>query len=115
MNNRLELWNKNVIIPDLIYKFNSKNIHEVTHLENIVLKSTLNSSVTEPKDIVFALVTLELLSNQKAKVLRTRRSIAAFKTRKFIPISSKVTIRKKKSLSLFGFFLYQLFCRRFLN
>jgi len=105
MKNRLELWNKNVIIPDLIYKFNLRNIHEVTYLENIVLKSTLNSSVAEPRDIVFALVALELLSNQKAKVLRTRKSIAAFKTRKFIPISSKVTIRNKNLYFYLDFFV----------
>ena len=42
MKNRLELWNKNVIIPDLIYKFNLRNIHEVTYLENTINGNILN-------------------------------------------------------------------------
>ena len=46
-----------------------------------------------------------MLSNQKAKVLRTRKSIAAFKTRKFIPISSKVTIRNKNLYFYLDFFV----------
>tara|TARA_B100000795_G_scaffold261930_1_gene239252 strand:+ start:897 stop:1451 length:555 start_codon:yes stop_codon:yes gene_type:complete len=92
---RLQLWGKNTVSIDLIYKLNLSNLHEMNCLRSVVLKSTVNSSVGEPKDIVFGLVVLELLSNQKAKVLRTRKSIAAFKTRKFTPISSKVTIRSK--------------------
>ena len=67
------------------------------------LKSTINTSVIEPKDIIFGLIVLELLTNQKAKVSRTRKSIAAFKIRKFIPISSKVTIRNNNLYNYLDF------------
>jgi|CoawatStandDraft_6_1074263.scaffolds.fasta_scaffold35706_3 large subunit ribosomal protein L5 len=102
---RLQLWNKNTVSIDLIYKLNFLNLHEINCLKNIVLKSTVNSSISEPKDIIFGLVVLELLTNQKAKVLRTRKSIAAFKTRKFIPISSKVTIRSKNLYDFLDFLI----------
>lgn len=101
--NRLQIWNKNIVYLDLVYKLNPENLSGMIHLDDIVLKSTLNTSVSEPKDIIFGLVALELLTNQKAKVSRTRKSIAAFKTRKFIPISSKVTMRKSRLYSYLDF------------
>jgi large subunit ribosomal protein L5 len=103
--NRLQVWNKNIVYSDLVYKLNPENLNGMIHLDDIVLKSTINTSVNEPKDIIFGLVGLELLTNQKAKVSRTRKSIAAFKTRKFIPISSKVTIRKSKLYSHLDFLI----------
>ena len=103
--NRLQIWNKNIVSPDLIYKFNSQNIHDIIYFENFVLKSCINTSVSESKDIIFGLISLELLTNQKARLLRTRKSIAAFKTRKFIPISSKTTIRKKNLYSYLDYFV----------
>ena len=105
MNSRLQLWNKQVIIPDLVYKFNSKNIHDIIQLNDIVLKSTVNTTITDSKDIIFGLMILELLSNQRAKVTRIRKSIAAFKTRKSMPISSKVTMRNKNLYLFLDFFI----------
>jgi len=101
---RLQLWYKNIVSVDLIYKLNPTNSHEIIKLKNITLKSTINTSVSEPKDIIFGLVILELLSNQKAEVLKTRKSIAAFKIRKSVPISSKVTIRSKNLYDYMDFF-----------
>jgi len=103
--NRLQIWHRNIVTVDLLYKLNSTNLHDITHLKNIILKSTINTSVLEPKDIIFGLVVLELLSNQKAKILKTRKSIAAFKTRKSIPISSKVTIRSKNLYNYIDFLI----------
>lgn len=103
--NRLQIWNKNIVSSDLIYKLNSKNLNNIISLTNIVLKSTINTSISDPKDIIFGLVALELLTNQKAKISRTRKSIAAFKTRKFVPISSKVTLRKRKLYSCIDFLI----------
>ena len=88
--NRLQVWNRNIVYSDLVYKLNPENLNGMIHLDDIVLKSTINTSVSEPKDIIFGLVALELLTNQKAKVSRTRKSIAAFKTRKFVPPHSSV-------------------------
>ena len=101
--NRLKIWNKNVVTLDLLYKLNTKNIHSKVFIHNFDLKSTINTSVIEPKDIIFGLIVLELLTNQKAKVSRTRKSIAAFKIRKFIPISSKVTIRNNNLYNYLDF------------
>ena len=91
---RLKNWYKNVVRSDLVYKANVKNLHGLLRLDNVVLKSTINTCVNESKDILFGLVLVELLSSQKAKLLRTKKSVAAFKTRKFVPFSSKVTLRK---------------------
>lgn len=103
--NRLKIWKKNIVSLDLLYKLNSKNIHNRVSIDNVNLKSTINTSVIEPKDIIFGLIVLELLTNQKAKVARTRKSIAAFKIRKFIPISSKVTVRNNNMYDFLDFLI----------
>ena len=79
-------------------------MHDIAKLDNFVLKSTINTSINEPKDIIFGLVALELITDQKVRVSRTKKSIAAFKTRKFMPISSKVTIRRKGLYCYLDFF-----------
>lgn len=99
------MWSKNIVSSDLIYKLNPKNLHNIICLNDIVLKSTINTSINDPKDIIFGLVVLELLTNQKAKLSRTRKSVAVFKTRKFVPISSKITLRRKKLYSCIDFLI----------
>ena len=86
--NRLKLWEARIIKNDLVYKVGLKNIHAMMKLKTIVLKSTVNSTTSEPKDILYSLISLEVLTNQKAKVLRTRKPVAAFNTKKFNAISS---------------------------
>ena len=103
--NRLKLWEKNIIENDLVYKVGLKNIHAMMKLKNIVLKSTVNSATSEPKDILYSLISLEVLTNQKAKVLRTRKAVAAFNTKKFNAVSSKVTLRGKTLYAFLSFFI----------
>ena len=79
--NRLKLWEGSIIQNDLVYKVGLRNIHAMMKLKTIVLKSTVNSATSEPKDILYSLISLEVLTNQKPKVLRTRKAIAAFNTK----------------------------------
>jgi len=76
--NRLYSWDKIVVSPDLIYKLNSRNVHDIVRLDNFVLKSTINTSINEPKDIIFGLVALELITDQKVKVSRTKKICCCF-------------------------------------
>ena len=94
--NRLEIWNKNIVSSDLIYKLNPKNLNNIICVNDVVLKSTINTSINDPKDVIFGLVVLELLTNQKAKVSRTRKSIAAFKVRAGVPVGLSVTLRRER-------------------
>lgn len=103
--NRLKLWEDSIIQNDLVYKLGLRNIHDIMKLKTIVLKSTVNSSTSEPKDILYSLISLEVLTNQKAKVLRTRKAVAAFNIKKFNAISSKVTIRGKTLHAFLSFFI----------
>jgi len=112
--NRLKLWGDSIIKNDLIYKLDSKNIHSMLKLKTIILKSTVNSATSESKDILYSLIALEVLTNQKAKVLRTRKAVAAFNTKKFNAISSKVTVRGK-TLHTFLWFLITVVLPRVSN
>ena len=103
--NRLQLWDNNIIRNDLIYNIDLRNIHVITKLKSLVLKSTVNSATFDSKDVLFSLISLEVLTNQKAKLLRTRKPVAAFKTKKLNPISSKVTLRKKALHTFLCFFI----------
>ena len=103
--NRLKLWEARIIKNDLVYKVGLKNVHSMMKLKTIVLKSTVNSATSEPKDILYSLISLEVLTNQKVKVLRTRKPVAAFNTKKFNAISSKVTIRGEALHTFLWFFI----------
>ena len=63
---------------------------------------------------ILARALLEVLTNQKAKVLRTRKAVAAFNTKKFNAISSKVTVRGK-TLHTFLWFLITVVLPRVSN
>jgi len=94
--NRLKSWHRQIVSKDLIYKLNSKNVFQIDRLNKIVLTCITNKAVEDSKNVAFVLVLLELLSSQKPRVVRAKKSVAAFKLRKFIPLGGKVTLRGKK-------------------
>ena len=103
---RLHLWYRVVISQDLIYKLNSKNIFQINRLDKAVLTCNTNAVVEDSKNVVFVLVLLELLSNQKPQILRAKKSVAAFKLRKLIALGGKVTLRNKKMYNWIDLFFF---------
>ena len=103
---RLHLWYRVVISQDLIYKLNSKNIFQINRLDKAVLTCNTNAVVEDSKNVVFVLVLLELLSNQKPQILRAKKSVAAFKLRKLTALGGKVTLRRKKMYNWIDLFFF---------
>ncbi len=90
-----ERYNKEIKFK-LFEKFKYKNIHQVPKIEKICLNMGLGEATSNPKLIDQALVELALITGQRPKVCKARKSIAGFKLRKGVPIGIMVTLRGKR-------------------
>jgi large subunit ribosomal protein L5 len=66
---------------------------QVPSLEKIVLNMGLGEAVSDKKAVDEALDELSLISGQKPRINRARKSIANFKLREGMPIGVSVTLR----------------------
>ncbi len=82
--------------PRLMEKFKYKNIHQVPKIEKIAVNMGLGEAVNNPKIIDQALEELALITGQRPKICKARKSIAGFKLRKGMPIGVMVTLRGKR-------------------
>ncbi len=84
------------VVPRLKEKFGYKNIYEVPRLEKICVNMGLGEAVSNPKIIDQAVEELAIITGQKPKICKARKSIAGFKLRKGMPIGVMVTLRKNR-------------------
>jgi len=84
---------------DFLLKINVRNTFEIPELSHISINLTSRSLVAEKKHSLFSLVGLSLLSGQQPKVLRAKKSVAAFKLKKNAIIGCQLTLRKEKMRS----------------
>lgn len=92
MNRLLDKY-KSEVVPALIQKFNFKNIMQVPKLEKIVINIACGDAVGNSKALDAAINDLSLISGQKPVITRAKKSLAAWKLRKGMPIGCKVTLR----------------------
>ncbi|HHW03522.1 MAG TPA: 50S ribosomal protein L5 [Thermoanaerobacterales bacterium] len=93
---RLKEKYENEVVPALKQKFNYKNIMEVPRLEKVVINMGISDARENPKAIDAATNDLAIITGQKPVVTKAKKSIAAFKLRKGMPIGAKVTLRAEK-------------------
>jgi large subunit ribosomal protein L5 len=91
-----------VVKPKLAEKFGYKNIHQIPKIEKIVVNMGLSEATQNPKIVDQALEELAIITGQKPKICRARKSIAAFKLRKGMPIGVMVTLRRKRMYNFLG-------------
>jgi large subunit ribosomal protein L5 len=87
---------KNRVKYGLLNKFSYKNIYDIPKLEKINLSLNVNSS--DLHMLVSSLIALELLTNQKGFLIRSKTFNLVSKIRKGDPVGSKVTLRKEQAL-----------------
>jgi len=87
---------KNRVKYELLNKFSYKNIYDIPKLEKINLSLNVNSS--DLHMLVSSLIALELLTNQKGFLIRSKTFNLVSKIRKGDPVGSKVTLRKEQAL-----------------
>jgi len=99
--------NTNIIRPDLILKLKNKNIMETAHIKKIVLNITINSK----NKIIEPLMMLELISKQKAIIIKAKKSISSFNIRKNQYIACKVTLTNSNMYSFLNQLIHIVFPR----
>ncbi len=81
------------VVPAMMARFGYRNVMEVPRLAKVVINMGVGEAVQDPKQLDAAVADLTAITGQKPVVTRARRSIAAFKLRKGMPIGAKVTLR----------------------
>ncbi len=80
-------------MPKLRERFSFKNVMEVPRLEKVVINVRVGDATQDSRFVDKAVEELAIIAGQRPMIARARKSIAAFKLRKGIPIGAKVTLR----------------------
>ena len=81
------------VLPALREKFGYRNDMQVPRLEKIVVNMGVGEGAHDPKAIDGAMKDLAVITGQKAKLNRARKSVAGFKLRTGMSVGCKVTLR----------------------
>ncbi len=90
---RLKERYRHEVIPKMRERFRYRNVMEVPRLEKVVLNMRVGDATTDTRFVDKAVEELALIAGQRPAVARARKSIAAFKLRRGMPIAAKVTMR----------------------
>ncbi len=94
---RLLEYYKSKVVPELMKELKLKNIYEVPRIIKVIIHTSLNEAIADPKIIDLASSDIALITGQKPIVIKAKKNVASFKLRKGIPISLKVTLRKNRA------------------
>ena len=100
MSRMKEFYREN-IVPQLMKRFEYKNVMQVPRLEKITLNMGLGEAVQNIKILDSAVEELSLICGQKAVITKAKRSIATYKLREGMPIGVMVTLRRDRMLDFF--------------
>lgn len=94
--NRLEKIYREQVIPKLKEEFGYKNEMEVPKVLFVSLNMGLGEGSQDNKIIQDGVKELTIIAGQKAVATRAKKSIAAFKVRKGMPVGCRVTLRRER-------------------
>jgi large subunit ribosomal protein L5 len=92
MNRVKEKYQKDVV-PALTKEFGYKNVMAVPRLQKVVVNMGLGEATANAKLVDVGSDELSRITGQKPVTRRAKKSIAAFKVRKGMPIGTMVTLR----------------------
>lgn len=81
------------VIPALTKEFGYKNVMAVPRIRKVVVNMGLGEATANAKIIDTGADELARITGQKAATRRAKKSIAAFKVRKGMPVGTMVTLR----------------------
>jgi len=81
------------IKPDLLKKFNYKNVMQVPKLEKIVLNMGVGEAIENSKLLDLAVDEMMVISGQRPAITRAKKAISNFKLRAGMPVGCFVTLR----------------------
>jgi large subunit ribosomal protein L5 len=92
---------------DLLNKFHYKNINDLPKLEKVILN--FGCKTNDMKQLSTAALALELITNQKGILTRSKKSNILLKIRKGNPVGCKVTLQKQLMLKFLEKTLLEIF------
>jgi large subunit ribosomal protein L5 len=95
MNRVKEKYQKEVV-PALQKEFGYKNVMAVPKIEKVVVNMGLGEATANAKIIDTGADEIARITGQKPVTRRAKKSIAAFKVRKGMPIATMVTLRGER-------------------
>ncbi|HHV93930.1 MAG TPA: 50S ribosomal protein L5 [Firmicutes bacterium] len=81
------------VVPALMDRFKYKNVMMVPRVSKITINMGVGAAVQDAKAMDAAVKDLTAISGQRPIVTRAKKSVAAFKLRKGMPIGCMVTLR----------------------
>jgi len=93
MNPRLKDRYQKEVIPAMQKEFGYKNVMAVPKIEKVVVNMGLGEATSKAKLVDTGADELARITGQKPVTRRAKKSIAAFKVRKGMPIATMVTLR----------------------
>ncbi len=98
---RLQEKYNNEIIPAVMKEHSLKNRFQVPRLEKITVNMGVGEAIQNSKAMDACLTDLSIITGQKPKINKAKKSIAAFKLREGVPIGCKVTLRGSRMYEFF--------------
>jgi len=98
---RLKVQYNEELAPKLKEELGLDNVMEIPRLEKIVVNMGVGEAVQDKKSIDSAMDELTLITGQKPKLNRSRKSIANFKVREGMPVGVSVTMRGARMWEFF--------------
>jgi large subunit ribosomal protein L5 len=96
MSARLKEKYQKEVIPALQKEFGYKNVMAVPKIEKVVVNMGLGEATANAKIVDVGADELARITGQKPVTRRAKKSIAAFKVRKGMPIATMVTLRGER-------------------
>jgi large subunit ribosomal protein L5 len=84
------------VVPALTKEFGYKNVMAVPRIQKVVVNMGLGEATSNVKIVDTGADELARIAGQKPVTRRAKKSIAAFKVRKGMPIASMVTLRGER-------------------
>jgi large subunit ribosomal protein L5 len=100
----LEVYRKN-IVPELIKKFNYKNIMQVPKINKICLNVGVGAATTDPKLIENTVKEIEMITGQHPVIVKAKKSVSNFKLREGMNVAVRVTLRHARMYEFFDKFV----------
>ena len=87
---------KEEVLPQLMQEYGYRNVMEAPRITKITLNMGVGEAKTNAKLLDNAVEELGLISGQKPRIARARKSIASFKLREGMAIGCAVTLRGER-------------------
>jgi large subunit ribosomal protein L5 len=101
-------YKNNQLTRDLLLKGTSQNVMNCPKLDKISLSLTTKEALINSNKLLIPLMLLKLITGQKPKITKARKSIAQFKLRQGKAIGCKVTLRNKMMYSFLDKIIYNI-------